>query len=101
MREVLPHIPDAWIDEEKTKIEFEISFNRRFCVFKLRRELDGIGAELKRVTDRIGKMIGELACRDQPGSQRALDSNQLAGLADPSSSLSREARFESIMLRGR
>jgi hypothetical protein len=33
-REVLPHAPDAWIDHEKTKIGYEIPFNRHFYVFK-------------------------------------------------------------------
>ncbi|HZM10349.1 MAG TPA: class I SAM-dependent DNA methyltransferase, partial [Candidatus Limnocylindrales bacterium] len=27
-REVLPHVPDAWVDESKTKIGYEINFNR-------------------------------------------------------------------------
>ena len=29
-REVLPHVPDAWIDDSRTKIGYEISFNRYF-----------------------------------------------------------------------
>ena len=29
-REVLPHAPDAWIDHEKTKVGYEIPFNRHF-----------------------------------------------------------------------
>jgi hypothetical protein len=29
-REVLPQVPDAWIDESKTEIGYEISFNRYF-----------------------------------------------------------------------
>ena len=29
-REVLPHAPDAWVDESKTAIGYEISFNRYF-----------------------------------------------------------------------
>jgi type I restriction-modification system DNA methylase subunit len=29
-REVLPHVPDAWIDESKTKIGYEIPFTRHF-----------------------------------------------------------------------
>ena len=33
-REVLPHAPDAWIDHEKTKVGYEIPFNRHFYVFK-------------------------------------------------------------------
>ncbi|MEZ6093122.1 MAG: class I SAM-dependent DNA methyltransferase [Pirellulaceae bacterium] len=60
-REVLPHVPDAWIDEEKTKIGYEIPFNRHFYVFKPPRELTEIDAELKVVTDRIVQMIGELS----------------------------------------
>jgi type I restriction enzyme M protein len=60
-REVLPHAPDAWIDHEKTKIGYEIPFNRHFYVFKPPRELAEIDAELKGVTDRILKMIGGLS----------------------------------------
>ena len=29
-REVLPHVPDAWIDESKTKVGYEINSNRYF-----------------------------------------------------------------------
>ena len=60
-REVLPHAPDAWIDHEKTKVGYEIPFNRHFYVFKPPRPLAEIDAELKVVTDRIVKMIGELS----------------------------------------
>lgn len=60
-REVLPHVPDAWIDHDKTKIGYEIPFNRHFYVFKPPRELEEIDAELKGVTDRIVRMIGELS----------------------------------------
>jgi type I restriction enzyme M protein len=60
-REVVPHVPDAWIDHDKTKIGYEIPFNRHFYVFKPPRELAEIDAELKGVTDRIVKMIGELS----------------------------------------
>jgi len=60
-REVLPHAPDAWIDHEKTKVGYEIPFNRHFYVFKPPRPLAEIDAELKGVTDRILKMIGGLS----------------------------------------
>ncbi|HCU25015.1 MAG TPA: restriction endonuclease subunit M [Deltaproteobacteria bacterium] len=60
-REVLPHAPDAWIDHEKTKIGYEIPFNRHFYVFKPPRPLAEIDAELKGVTDRILAMIGGLS----------------------------------------
>jgi type I restriction enzyme M protein len=59
-REVLPHAPDAWIDDEKTKVGYEIPFNRHFYVFKPPRPLAEIDAELKGVTDRILTLIGGL-----------------------------------------
>ena len=59
-REVLPHAHDAWIDHEKTKVGYEIPFNRHFYVFKPPRELAEIDAELKIVTDGILTMIGGL-----------------------------------------
>jgi type I restriction enzyme M protein len=59
-REVLPHAPDAWIDDDKTKVGYEIPFNRHFYVFKPPRPLAEIDAELKGVTDRILTMIGGL-----------------------------------------
>jgi hypothetical protein len=43
-REVLPHVPDARIDEEKTKVGYEIPFNRHFYVFKPPRPLSEIDA---------------------------------------------------------
>ena len=59
-REVRPHVPDAWIDHDKTKVGYEIPFNRHFYVFKPPRPLSEIDAELKVVTDRILAMIGGL-----------------------------------------
>jgi type I restriction enzyme M protein len=58
---VLPHAPDAWIDEEKTKVGYEIPFNRHFYVWKPPRPLAVIDAELKVVTDRIVQMIQGLS----------------------------------------
>ena len=49
-REVLPHAPDAWIDHEKTKVGYEIPFNRHFYVFEPPRPLAEIDADLKHVT---------------------------------------------------
>lgn len=60
-REVLPHAPDAWIDHDKTKVGYEIPFNRHFYVFKPPRPLVEIDAELKSVTDRIVTMIRGLS----------------------------------------
>jgi type I restriction enzyme M protein len=60
-REVLPHVSDAWIDHDKTKVGYEIPFNRHFYVFTPPRPLEVIDAELKQVTDRILEMIGGLS----------------------------------------
>jgi type I restriction enzyme M protein len=60
-REVLPHAPDAWIDEAKTRVGYEIPFNRQFYVFEPPRDLAEIDADLRAVTDRIKAMIEGLA----------------------------------------
>jgi type I restriction enzyme M protein len=45
-REVLPHAPDAWIDESKTAIGYEISFNRYFYKPPPLRPLEEIRADI-------------------------------------------------------
>ncbi|MCF7853529.1 MAG: type I restriction-modification system subunit M [Candidatus Pacebacteria bacterium] len=45
-REVLPYVPDAWIDETATKIGYEISFTRHFYKPPELRSLDEIKADL-------------------------------------------------------
>jgi type I restriction enzyme M protein len=60
-REVLPHAPDAWIDKEKSKVGYEIPFNRHFYVFEPPRSLHAIDEELKAVTANIMRMLEGLA----------------------------------------
>lgn len=60
-REVLPHAPDAWIDEDKSKVGYEIPFSRHFYVFQPPRPLEEIDANLKAVSATILRMLGELA----------------------------------------
>ena len=60
-REVLPHAPDAWIDHEKSKVGYEIPFNRHFYVFEPPRSLHEIDEDLKGVTARIMAMLEGLA----------------------------------------
>ena len=45
-REVLPHVPDAWIDRSKTRTGYEINFNRYFYKFPPPCELSEIEADL-------------------------------------------------------
>jgi type I restriction enzyme M protein len=60
-REVLPHAANAWVDTEKSKVGYEIPFNRHFYVFEPPRSLHAIDEELKTVTTSIMKMLEELA----------------------------------------
>ena len=52
-REVLPHIPDAWIDESKTKIGYEIPFTRHFYKFTALRNSLEIMEEIKALEQKI------------------------------------------------
>ncbi|MFK0151563.1 N-6 DNA methylase [Streptomyces sp. NPDC090493] len=60
-REVLPHVPDAWIDHTKTKIGYEIPFTRHFYVYKPPRPLAEIDAELKSLEAEIQALLGKVA----------------------------------------
>ncbi|MEV6902369.1 class I SAM-dependent DNA methyltransferase [Amycolatopsis sp. NPDC051372] len=59
-REVLPHVPDAWIDESKTKIGYEIPFTRHFYVYTPPRPLAEIDAELKQLEFEIQRLLSEV-----------------------------------------
>jgi type I restriction enzyme M protein len=59
-REVIPHVPDAWIDHEKTKVGYEIPFTRHFYVYTPPRPLAEIDAELRELEAHIQKLLGEV-----------------------------------------
>jgi type I restriction enzyme M protein len=59
-REVLPHVPDAWVDESKTKIGYEINFNRYFYMYTPPRPLEEIETDLKRIEREIADMLTEV-----------------------------------------
>ncbi len=59
-REVLPHVPDAWLDESKTKIGYEININRYFYQYKPPRPLENIEADLKKIEKEIADMLAEV-----------------------------------------
>jgi type I restriction enzyme M protein len=59
-REVLPHVPDAWVDESKTKIGYEINFNRYFYKYQPPRPLEEIEADLKKIEKEIADMLAEV-----------------------------------------
>lgn len=59
-REVLPHVPDARVDESKTKIGYEINFNRYFYKYTPPRPLEEIEGELKGIEKEIAEMLEEM-----------------------------------------
>lgn len=67
-REVLPHIPDAYIDEEFCdekdgevgRVGYEINFNRYFYEYLPPRKLGAIDAELNAVESEIAALLSEV-----------------------------------------
>ncbi|MGD9159376.1 MAG: class I SAM-dependent DNA methyltransferase [Desulfobacteraceae bacterium] len=59
-REVLPHVPDAWVDESKTKVGYEINFNRYFYKYMPPRSLEEIEADLKTIEKEIANMLAKV-----------------------------------------
>ena len=57
--EVLPHVPDAWVDYTKTKVGYEIPINRHFYVFKPPRPLPEIEAEISALEAEIAGLLTE------------------------------------------
>ncbi|MEJ5344441.1 MAG: class I SAM-dependent DNA methyltransferase [Chloroflexus sp.] len=59
-REVLPHVPDAWMDRSKDRVGYEINFNRYFYKYTPPRPLEAIDAELKQVEEEILRLLREV-----------------------------------------
>ncbi|MBU8934895.1 MAG: type I restriction-modification system subunit M [candidate division Zixibacteria bacterium] len=59
-REVLPHVPDAWIDQAKTKIGYEVSFTRHFYKPTPLRSLDEIKADILALEKDNEGLLGEI-----------------------------------------
>jgi type I restriction enzyme M protein len=62
-REVLPYVPDAWIDEEATKIGYEISFTRYFYKPQPLRSLEEISADIEALENEAEGLLGEILGR--------------------------------------
>ncbi len=56
-REVLPHVPDAWVDYDKTKVGYEIPINRHFYVYKPPRPLDQIKTDITTLEGEIAGLL--------------------------------------------
>ncbi len=59
-REVLPHVPDAWIDHDKTKVGYEIPFTRHFYRYTPPRPLEEIQADLRKLVGEIQVLLSEV-----------------------------------------
>jgi type I restriction enzyme M protein len=59
-REVVPHVPDAWLDESKTKVGYEIPLNRHFYRYEPPRPLEVIEADIKTLEGEIMALLGEV-----------------------------------------
>jgi type I restriction enzyme M protein len=68
--EVLPHVPDAWVNESKAgcdktsgevgKVGYEINFNRYFYTYTPPRPLEEIEAEILGLQTQINDLMGQL-----------------------------------------
>ena len=55
--EVLPHVPDAWVDASKTKVGYEIALTRNFYRYEPPRALTAIDADLSAVETEIQQVL--------------------------------------------
>jgi len=58
--EVLPYVPDAWVDHTKTKVGYEVPVTRHFYRYTPPRPLPEIDAEIKTLEAEIQKLLREV-----------------------------------------
>lgn len=58
--EVLPFVPDAWMDREKDKIGYEIPFTKHFYEYKPLRELEDIMKDIEALEDETEQLLREI-----------------------------------------
>jgi type I restriction enzyme M protein len=59
--EVLPYVPDTWVDHDRTKIGYEIPLTRHFYKYVPPRPLNEIDAEIRALEDEIQRLLAEVA----------------------------------------
>jgi type I restriction enzyme M protein len=59
-REVLPHVPDAWMDRSKDKIGYEINFTKEFYKYKPLRSLEEIRKDILALEKETEGLLGEI-----------------------------------------
>lgn len=66
-REVLPFNPDAWVDDSKTKIGYEIPFTRLFYKYQAPENSETIAKRIKELEEKIVKNFESLSGQDVEG----------------------------------
>ena len=59
-REVLPHVPDAWMDRNKDRVGYEISFTKYFYEYQPLRSLEEIKADILALEAETDGLLGEI-----------------------------------------
>ena len=59
-REVLPYVADAWVDDSKTKVGYEIPFTRHFYEYEPPRPLEAIEEDIRKLEEEIQGMLVEV-----------------------------------------
>jgi len=65
-REVLPHAPDAWVDQEATKVGYEVSFTRYFYKPQPLRTLEAIRADILALERETEGLLSEIVGGAKP-----------------------------------
>jgi type I restriction enzyme M protein len=59
--EVLRYLPDAWVDQDRTKIGYEVPVTRHFYRYVPPRPLEEIDGDIKELEDEIQRLLAEVA----------------------------------------
>jgi len=59
-KEVLPHVPDAWVDHKKTKVGYEINLTKYFYEYKPLRPLEKIRADILALEKETDGLLAEV-----------------------------------------
>ena len=60
LKEITPHVSDAWVDHSKTKIGYEIAFTRQFYTYLPPRPVKVIRSEIEAIEKQILNLMKEL-----------------------------------------
>jgi type I restriction enzyme M protein len=60
LREVKPHVPEAWLNLDATKIGYEISFNKYFYRHKPLRSLEDVTTDILALETESDGLIAEI-----------------------------------------